>query len=512
MVKMPISGAKSIEYVEEVTYGTTPTDPVMGWVGLVNPFSPHIAKEYEEARYSGAHDAVDMLQKMRNMQVSGELTASMTYKPQDWTFLQYITGNATGLSDTVDSISVVQYTDGQWIVYKGGMLTKWELTLPKESIATVDVDMTFGGIADPTVTDFIGIGSHASENTTAPFKWEDTTNIKLNGASIMHCLGELKLGITNEVKLPKDIGSSMWTRAEGAVVTKRELSVSLELTWADLSFFNLVKAGTKQTLSFTLGDKRLTVTGLIFPEVGYEITPDNFIGETVTAITNLPDLTIADIILRGAGNFAGPSGVIITHNGNLLDYAAFLVATADSDASVGERYIGSSGLNSFIVYNSGSGLSAFRWVIPDNPYDKGNSAFAGPGGQTVTHTKGDTNYVPCIIPSANGSGAIGEWWITDIANTSFVVRNSGMGVTAFKWAIPRFYTNGKGASSFAGNNGVLISHNLDLVNYTPLIIPTANPEGHLGAVYVTDIASNSFRVRNTGTATTSFMWVIHTLS
>ena len=509
---MPISGAKSIEYVEEVIYGETPDDPVMGWVGLVNPFSPHIAKEYEEARYSGAHDAEDMLQKMRNMQVSGELTASMTYKPQDWTFLQYITGSATGFSDTVDSISVAQYTDGQWIIYKGGMLTKWELTLPKEGIATVDVDMGFGEVADPTVTDFIGIGSHASEDTRPPLMWEDTTDIKLNGIPITHCLGELTLGITNDVEFPKDIGSSLWTRAEGAVVKKRELSVSLELTWVDLSFFNLVKAGTKQTLSFTLGNTRITVTGLIFPEVGYEITPDNFIGETVTAITDLPNLTITDLILQGAGNFAGSGGIVITHNGNLLDYATFLVATADSDASVGEIYIGSSGLNSFIVYNSGSGLSAFRWVIPDNPYDKGNSTFAGPGGQTVTHTKGDTNYVPCIIPSANGSGAIGEWWITDIANTSFVARNSGSGLTAFKWAIPRFYTNGKGASSFAGNDGVLISHNLDLVNYTPLIIPTANPEGQLGAVYVTDIAPNSFRVRNTGTATTSFMWVIHTLS
>ncbi|MCK4529375.1 hypothetical protein KAW18_18580, partial [candidate division WOR-3 bacterium] len=141
---------------------------------------------------------------------------------------------------------------------------------------------------------------------------------------------------------------------------------------------------------------------------------------------------------------------------------------------------------------------------------------AGPGGQTVTHTKGDTDYVPCIIPSAIGNGAIGEWWVTDIANTSFVVRNSGSGLTGFKWAIPRFGTGGKGASSFGGSGGgggggggVLITHNLNISgDYTPLIIPTENPNGHLGAVYVTDITTNSFTIKNTGSASTAFTWLI----
>lgn len=296
MVKMPISGAKAIEYVEEATYGTTPTDPAMVWLGLVNPFSPHIAKEYEEARYLGAHDATDMLQKMRNMQVSGELTASLTYKPQDWTFIQYITGSATGLADTVDSISVVQYTDANWIIYKGGILTKWELKLPKEGIATVDVDIGFGDVADPTETDYIGAGSHASEAAGDPFMWEDTTDVKLNDVAITHSVGEITLGITNDVEFPKDIGSTMWTRAEGGVVTKRELSVSLELTWVDIdTFFDIVKAGTKQTLKFTLGGKIFTISGLIFPEYNPEITPDNFIGETITAVTDKPNLVMAAV-------------------------------------------------------------------------------------------------------------------------------------------------------------------------------------------------------------------------
>lgn len=66
---------------------------------------------------------------------------------------------------------------------------------------------------------------------------------------------------------------------------------------------------------------------------------------------------------------------------------------------------------------------------------EGSSSFAGPGGVTVTHSLNLANYTPTIIPTADGAGAIGEWWITDKVVNSFVVRNSGSGVTAFTWII-----------------------------------------------------------------------------
>lgn len=65
----------------------------------------------------------------------------------------------------------------------------------------------------------------------------------------------------------------------------------------------------------------------------------------------------------------------------------------------------------------------------------GTSSFAGPGGVTVTHNLNLANYRPCIIPIADGDGAIGEIWITDIAVNSFVLRNSGSAVTTFSWTI-----------------------------------------------------------------------------
>jgi len=302
MAKLPIVGTKSIEYVEEATYGTIPPDPTLLWLGLVNPFSPTLKKTFEEVRYLGDAEDTNTLVKMRNLAVGGELGASFTYKPQDWDFIKYITGSATGLGDTIKSISMVQGIEVSdvmnYIVYKGAVCSKWELTLPKFGIATVDVDMLIGDVTDPATADPAGIGSHAGEAVGDPFLWKDITELKMDAndpptTAIAHNVGDLKLGITNDIELPKDIDSTMWTSAAGHVVKNRTISVSMEMTWIDLSFYALVKASTKQNLKFTLGSKTFTIKGLIFPEWDPEMNPDDFFGQEVTAITDQPDLVMA---------------------------------------------------------------------------------------------------------------------------------------------------------------------------------------------------------------------------
>ena len=67
----------------------------------------------------------------------------------------------------------------------------------------------------------------------------------------------------------------------------------------------------------------------------------------------------------------------------------------------------------------------------------------------------------------------------------------------------------EGSSNFAGPGGVTITHNLNLANYAPHILSTADSGGGIGEVWVTDIAVNSFVVRNSGSAITSFTWVVH---
>lgn len=68
-------------------------------------------------------------------------------------------------------------------------------------------------------------------------------------------------------------------------------------------------------------------------------------------------------------------------------------------------------------------------------HTEGASTFAGSGGQTITHNLNLATYSVSIESSADGSGAIGEVWVTDESLNSFIVRNSGSAVTAFTWTM-----------------------------------------------------------------------------
>ena len=66
---------------------------------------------------------------------------------------------------------------------------------------------------------------------------------------------------------------------------------------------------------------------------------------------------------------------------------------------------------------------------------EGSDVFAGPPGVTITHNLNLANYAPHIIPTVDTLGAVGEIWVSGVAPDSFVVHNSGAGVTGFTWVI-----------------------------------------------------------------------------
>jgi len=158
-LKKPISGRKYVEYTPENrnttgTWGVMPNNPTLLWLGLVNEFTGTHKELHEESRNTGDSDETHTLELQRNTSVGAELTASLKYVMQDWDFIKYITGSEGGFSDTVDSISVVYYIDSEWRVLTGGILTKWNLTIPKFGIATVDTDILFCNrvaLSNPTI-------------------------------------------------------------------------------------------------------------------------------------------------------------------------------------------------------------------------------------------------------------------------------------------------------------------------------------------------------------------------
>jgi hypothetical protein len=306
-VKVPITGAKYVEYIAEDrnvdgTWGVLPTTPTFKWLGLVEEFIPPHKELYEEKDYLGACGETHKLEQHRNINVGAELTASLKYIMQDWDLIEFAAGATTGFSDTVDSISVVAFIDGKWTIPTGGMLTKWAMSVPESGIATVDVDLMFGDVTAPSASDPSANG-HASELATAPFVWKDITALKMDAleapeTSFVDIIGDFGMAITNEVEMPKGIDSVYLTKGAGVEINKRKVEISFDITYASTyltTFRDLVANHTKQNLTFTLGGQVVTVTGLLFDEWIAGLKPAELVGQSVTAITDLPSLTMAAV-------------------------------------------------------------------------------------------------------------------------------------------------------------------------------------------------------------------------
>lgn len=145
---------------------------------------------------------------------------------------------------------------------------------------------------------------------------------------------------------------------------------------------------------------------------------------SIGAITiTLPEPTLAARIIVKKTEASVNALTIVTFGSETIDGSASLTISGQNEA----RSIISDGVNWYTVSSKPAVMAVVQHV-------SGSSNFAGSGGVTITHSLNLANYIADVVPVAD-SGAVGAIWITDVAVNSFVVRNSGIGVSAFTWGV-----------------------------------------------------------------------------
>jgi hypothetical protein len=301
-VVIPVTEKGSLEWLEEDrlgagTWGSLLAAGTMKAIGLVSPFSPHYGRILKTNSYLPAHDDVSDLMKTRTLQVGGELSGSFSYYPQNWDLIPYATGDPSGVDASVDSISLLSYVDAKYTLITGVMITDYTINIPASDWVKVDVSYIAGNVADPSGVD--PAVTHAAEGAGDSFLWSGLSGLKFGAADppvtdFTDILGDIKLSIKNSWDLPVHGDSTMWTKAGGPVLKKRDIELSFGITWANVdSFWDIMKNSTKQNFKFTLGAKTFTVKGLIVPELNLKQDPEDYINETITFATDRPDLVMA---------------------------------------------------------------------------------------------------------------------------------------------------------------------------------------------------------------------------
>lgn len=287
-----VEGFKAVvEYVEETTFGTFPTDPAMQWIGLIERATPIVKPLTQTKRYLAADASTNRLEKIMNVKVGEELGLELEYYPQSLPgFLQYFTGSASGLADSLTSISagIIHKGSGEYMTISGLVGQEATLEIPEEDVVKITCSMVGATAADPSASDYIGLGSHASEDTSEPVTNDDLSGVQMDyGAGYVNVednVNSIEVVIRNNLHVIKDVGDTKASKIVAIVPVSREVTVGLELDYDDFDMLAKVRSLSSLKFKFTLAGKVFEFTGVRFPEMPIEASADDLIGDRITSL------------------------------------------------------------------------------------------------------------------------------------------------------------------------------------------------------------------------------------
>ena len=86
------------------------------------------------------------------------------------------------------------------------------------------------------------------------------------------------------MKVIKDVGDTKASKIVAIVPVSREVTLGLEMSYDDLDMLSRVRSLTELGFKFTLGGKTITITGVKFPELPVEFSPEDLVGDKLTSL------------------------------------------------------------------------------------------------------------------------------------------------------------------------------------------------------------------------------------
>lgn len=283
-----IKGAQPVEYADETSFATELTDTDFNWFGIVDSWSVDQGVESESITYLPEAEASNKLEKRVNVKLREMWEADLTYHPQtsDFSFFKYVTGDSTGLSDTLDSIQIGEVNEDAGPDYRrflGGVGEELTMSVEEDSVVEIDTSWVFADETGWSSTDYTGTGSHASEDDTRPLTYDDLANVKYNGSELDGMVESLELSVSNEIAQVRDPNNSRGTQIAALVPVDREITVDIDITYDAFGILDDVRSYTDANLTFDLDGTSFTVEGVSFPEAPYEFTADDLVSDSISS-------------------------------------------------------------------------------------------------------------------------------------------------------------------------------------------------------------------------------------
>lgn len=323
------------EIVIEATYGTTPTNPAMQWIGYVQSAKDNRKLLTEDIKYLKSNAATTgRPDSHKNVQTGEEVALEIEYIPQVGNMFvstaqpslfsgSFSTATAAPWqpTDTIPSYSVGlidKWTDPagtgkEFMVYKGMMVQDFTLAVEVGTALRCTASMV-GQSFLPTAATYVGSGSHASELNAAPLGASHVSDVQMRStggtwSSIQDIVNGIEVKIANKIDFAKDLNSTLTSKINAAVLTSRDITVSL-----DVDFYDFTKAPTPNKTYFAIDDITafqsydiaflveqgatdyyISLCGAKFPELPFGYSLEGIMGEKLTSLPLEGSATLSPI-------------------------------------------------------------------------------------------------------------------------------------------------------------------------------------------------------------------------
>jgi len=235
-----------VYYVEEATYGTTPTNPAMLCIGVIQEIEPALDPRNIVLRGIGSRNVKAIRKGLRHIDLK------LVYTPQNWDFFNY--------TRSLKSTSVeVYYEKTSGIIslnHKGCKVDRAKVEVSIEDPVKVTMDLIGQDVAVATAK--IG-ASYEPEPSTNPLTGSDCS-ISKAGVEITR-FSDFSFEITNNLKRQPVIRATTPYLIKSLPERHEVLQGSIRADFESKAELDDILADTEFTLLFNIGGTNFSFTG-----------------------------------------------------------------------------------------------------------------------------------------------------------------------------------------------------------------------------------------------------------
>lgn len=284
---------KNLQYVKEVTRGTTPTSPTFVAAGPIQDWSPSLSTNAVDYRMLGSEDIYKVIK-------TGErYSFDISYNPIDKVLLE-MGINLTGTNNRYQSVTMLLSQDmnnagtlaEKFILMKGAQCASTTIDVTLEAVGVTQTWIP-SDITTPATTAGIGTPVYAGAMSASPWTGINGGATSLNfNSSTTTKVRNFSVTIDNNIDEIQPIGSSqvLWAQP-----TTRDITGTFDVIYEGDNFLADAKTTTARTMTYTLdtvGPTTLTFTDVYLKEYNESISATSTEAKTQSFAWRAKSLTI----------------------------------------------------------------------------------------------------------------------------------------------------------------------------------------------------------------------------